>query len=272
MTNKYSAAALLMLGSLAAATAQGQDASRVQTKVLGDDNQPVLVQFNAAGKAAYAASDAQRALREQLPVSAADQFGFTHQKFSQFYKGVKVEHADYTVHAKGGAIESISGDFEKITGLNTTPTLSAAAALGHALDFVGARRYMWQDPAEEAGLKQLENNPSATYRPEGELVIVRSNLSGQQVLAWKFNIYAKQPVSRAYIYVDARTGQVVMQDAIIKHVGATGSFATKYSGTQSSATDSYNGSYRLREVTRGLGIETYNCRKGNSYTNVVDFT
>jgi len=282
MTNKYSAAALLMLGSLAAATAQGQDASRVQTKVLGDDNQPVLVQFNAAGKAAYAASDAQRALREQLPVSADDQFlparieadqiGFTHQKFSQFYKGVKVEHADYTVHAKGGAIESISGDFEKITGLNTTPTLSAAAALGHALDFVGARRYMWQDPAEEAGLKQLENNPSATYRPEGELVIVRSNLSGQQVLAWKFNIYAKQPVSRAYIYVDARTGQVVMQDAIIKHVGATGSFATKYSGTQSSATDSYNGSYRLREVTRGLGIETYNCRKGNSYTNVVDFT
>ena len=41
-----------MLGTLAANTAQAQDASRIQTKVLGDDNQPVLVQFNAEGKMA----------------------------------------------------------------------------------------------------------------------------------------------------------------------------------------------------------------------------
>ncbi|GAA4359080.1 M4 family metallopeptidase [Hymenobacter saemangeumensis] len=282
MTNKYSAAALVLFGALAASTAQGQDAGRIQTKVMGDDNQPVLVQFNAAGKAAYRASEAQTVLREQLALTADDQFlparietdqiGFTHQKFSQFYKGVKVEHADYTVHAKGGAIESISGDFEKISGLNTTPSLNAAAALTRALDYVGASRYMWQDPAEEASLKQQENNPNATYRPAGELVIVRSNATGQPVLAWKFNVYAKQPVSRAYIYVDARSGQVVFHDAIIKHAAATGSFATRYSGTQSSATDYTGTTYRLRELTRGLGIETYNCRKGNSYTNAVDFT
>jgi bacillolysin len=281
MTNKYSAAALLMLGTLAAATAQGQDASRIQTKVLGNDNQPELVQFNAAGKAAYRAADAQNVLREQLGLTAddqllparieADQIGFTHQKFSQYYKGVRVEHADYSVHAKGDAIESISGDFERIAGLNTTPSLSAADALGRALDFVGARRYMWQDAAEEAGLKQQEGNPDATYRPQGELVIVRSSLSGQQVLAWKFNVYAKQPISRAYIYVDARSGQVVFQDAIIKHVGAVATFATAYSGSRSSATETATGGYRLRELTRGLGIETYNARKSNSYTAAVDF-
>ncbi|MFC7667333.1 M4 family metallopeptidase [Hymenobacter humi] len=95
--------------------------------------------------------------------------------------------------------------------------------------------------------------------------------AGPLVLAWKFNIYAQQPVSRAYIYVDARTGEVVLQDNIIKHAAATGTFATKYSGTQTSATGTTTGGYYLRELTRGLGIETYNCRKGNSYTAAVDF-
>jgi Zn-dependent metalloprotease len=91
------------------------------------------------------------------------------------------------------------------------------------------------------------------------------------VLAWKFNVYAQQPVSRAFIYVDARSGEVVLQDNIIKHAAATGTFATKYSGTQSSATSTTTGGYYLREATRGSGIETYNCRKGNSYTSAVDF-
>ena len=119
MKKQYSAVALLMLGTLA--SAQAQDASRIQTKVLGEDNQPVLVQFNAEGKMAYRGADANQVLRQQLALTDADQMvartsetdqlGFTHQKFAQYYQGIRVEHADYTVHAKGGAIESISGDF-----------------------------------------------------------------------------------------------------------------------------------------------------------------
>ncbi|HEX8328174.1 MAG TPA: M4 family metallopeptidase [Hymenobacter sp.] len=204
-----------------------------------------------------------------------DQLGFSHQRFSQYYKGVKVEHANYNVHAKGGAVESISGDFERVVGLNITPALSEAAALRQALAKVGAKKYMWQDATEEAGLKRQENDNAATYAPKGELVIVRDARqnaeTGPLVLAWKFNIYAQQPISRAFVYVDARSGEVVLQDAIIKHAAATGTFATKYSGTQSSATTTTTGGYYLREATRGLGIETFNCRKGNSYTSAVDF-
>lgn len=188
---------------------------------------------------------------------------------------MKVEHANYNVHAKGGAVESISGDFERVVGLNITPALSEAAALRQALAKVGAKKYMWQDATEEAGLKRQENDNAATYAPKGELVIVRDARqnaeTGPLVLAWKFNIYAQQPISRAFVYVDARSGEVVLQDAIIKHAAATGTFATKYSGTQSSATTTTTGGYYLREATRGLGIETFNCRKGNSYTSAVDF-
>lgn len=288
MINKYSATALLLFAALASGTAQAQDAaSRIQNKVLGADNQPELIQFSAAEKQALRGVDASQVLRQQLALTNADQMvqrksevdqlGFTHQKFAQYYQGIRVEHADYTVHAKGGTVEAISGDFERISSLNIKPTLSAAAALSHALGHVGAQKYMWQDPAEEAGLKRQEGNAAATYAPKGELVIVRNQLSidaaksNQPTLAWKFDVYAQQPVSRAYIYVDANTGEVVLQDNIIKHVAATGTFGTKYAGTQSSATETATGGYRLRELTRGLGIETYNCRKGNSYTNAVDF-
>ena len=287
MTKHYSAAALLLIGTLAANVAQAQDARRVQTKVLGDDNQPVLVQFNAEGKAAYRGVEASQVLRQELALTNADQMrkarvetdqlGFVHEKFAQYYQGVRVEHADYTVHAKGGTVESISGDFEKIAGLNTTPSLNASDALKRALAFVGAQKYMWQDLGEETGLKQDTNNSAASYYPQGELVIVRNELGrqngtkGQPVLAWKFNVYAQEPVSRAYLYVDAQTGEVVAKDDIIKHTGATGTFATAYSGSRQINDGTTTGGYFLRETTRGLGIETYNMKKGTSYSKAVDF-
>ena len=288
MVNKYSAAMLLMISSLAATSAQAQEARRIQTKVLGEDKQPVLVQFSAEGKAAYRGVEGSQVLRQQLALTSedqmrsarveSDQLGFTHEKFAQYYQGVRVEHADYTVHAKGGTVESISGDFEKISGLNTSPTLSASAALDRALAHVGAQKYMWQDLGEETALKQDTKSSSASYYPKGELVIVRNELTkkagakDQPVLAWKFNVYAQEPVSRAYIYVNARTGEIVMQDNIIKHTGATGTFATAYSGTRSMADGTTTGGYFLREgTTRGLGIETYNMKKGQQYSRAVDF-
>jgi Zn-dependent metalloprotease len=41
-------------------------------------------------------------------------------------------------------------------------------------------------------------------------------------LAYKFNVYAAEPLSRADIYVDATSGKILLNDAIIKHVDANG--------------------------------------------------
>ena len=277
MKKAYSATTLLLLGSaLLSTTAQAQNASRIKSKVLGEDRQPVLVAFNEAGKTAYRGVPGEQVLRQELALTSADQLrllkaetdplGYTHQKFAQYYQGIRVEHADYMVHAKGGTVESISGDFERISGLNTTPGLGEQAALARALAAVGARKYMWQSKDANA----------ASFRPTGELVIVRDartgNEAGPLVLAWKFNIYAQQPISRAYVYVDARTGEVVLTDNIIKHAAATGTFATAYNGTRTFTNSTSTGGYVLREgTTRGLGIETYNCRKGDSFTAATDF-
>ncbi|WP_375436901.1 M4 family metallopeptidase [uncultured Hymenobacter sp.] len=286
MIKKYPVAALLLLGALPYSAAYAQEATRAAQKFLAEDGTPALIQFRSQAST-YALSQARQALVEQLQLNSDDQMlrsstetddlGFVHEKYSQYYKGVKVEHAAYTLHAKQGKVESMSGQVEHIEGLKVTPSLDADAALRYALAFVGATQYMWEDAVEEAGLQQQENDPTATYRPQGELVIVRNERNnnakqhGKPTLAWKFNVYAKAPISRAYIYVDAQTGEIVLQDAIIKHAAATGTFATKYAGTQSSATSTTTGGYYLREATRGQGIETYNCKKGSSYTNAVDF-
>ncbi|QDA60368.1 M4 family metallopeptidase [Hymenobacter jejuensis] len=286
MTKKYSAVALLMLGGLAQFGAQAQNAKHAAQRELAEDGSLVLVQYRGDTNP-YKQSEGKKALTDELELSADDQMlqaktetddlGFVHEKYNQYYRGIKVEHAAYSVHARKGTVEGLSGKYERIKKLDTTPSLDQAAALQRALSFVGAKKYMWQDAAEEAGLKEQENNPSATYKPQGELVIVRSQAAkngkdkGEAVLAWKFNIYAQQPVSRAYIYVDAHTGEVVMQDDIIKHTAATATFATAYSGTRSLANETTTGGYRLREYTRGLGVETYNCKKGSSYTSATDF-
>jgi bacillolysin len=271
MTNKYSAAALLLFASFV--SAQAQDVAKIANKVIGNDGQPELVQFTAEGKAALRGVSSDQVLRQQLALTTADQMvqrsadtdqlGFVHQRFAQFYQGIRVEHADYVVHSKSGGVEAINGDFERIVKLNITPSVSQKIALNSALSHVGARTYMWQTN---------EANAEA-FKPTGELVIVRDARveNGPQVLAWKFNVYAAAPVSRAYIYVDAHSGAVVLQDNIIKHAAATGSFATAYSGTRSFDDGSTTGGYYLRETTRGLGIETYNCKKGNSYTAATDF-
>ncbi len=283
MVHPYKAVALALLSS-AAIQAQAQNAARAPQITHHENGTPEMVRFQR--QFAPAASELQPVMRGVLgldpqsdlrPVrNESDDLGFTHQKFQQYYQGVKVENAFYTAHVRRDAVESLSGEMRVIRGLNVQPIIAAEAALPSALAFVHARQYMWEKPEEAKFAQEAEGKTS--FRPSGELVIVANTLTtdeaqfGQPVLAWKFNIYAAAPVSRAWVYVDAHTGQVVAHDAIIKHADATASFATAYSGIRSMTTDSYNGSFRLREVARGLGIETYNMRKGTSYTAAVDFT
>jgi len=270
------------------AAAQSPALGRVGTlpAELAEDGTPFLIRLGASSQARPAASQRQQVLRQQLGLgpdeqmrplrTETDALGYTHERFQQYYKGVKVEHGVYTTHERAGTIESLSGEVKRpAPGLSVQPTLSESAALQRALAAVGARHYKWEDAAEEALLRRQTGDPQATFRPKGELVLVgdfrRPATARPLVLAWKFNVYAQEPVSRDLLYVDARTGQVVLRDAIIKHVNAPGTMETRYLGTRTSQADAFAGGYRLRETTRSKGVTTLNCRKGTSFAAAVDF-
>ncbi len=248
-----------------------------------DNDTPTFVQFKDDSKKDEA--DSKQAIKNYLKSSINNDFkpeksekdglGFTHTKHQQYYKGLKVEFGTYVTHARNGFIETMSGDYKKIDDdFDTKAVVPESIALAYAVKSVGAKEYMWQ--TEDAA--EYYSKVKGKLQPAGELVIIE-NFQGltkadkiKPRLAWKFDIYATQPLSRANVYIDAKNGEWIFSDAIIHHAAAPGTFATRYSGTQSSTTDSFNGSFRLRDVSRGLGVETYNLRKGTNYNRAVDFT
>jgi len=213
--------------------------------------------------------------------SEKDNLGFTHYRYQQTYKGYPIHSNIFIIHVKNNRIASMNGQLFSKLDVSATATLTEAQALGKAIDFVGADSYKWQIPDEERLLKYTLDNENATWFPKGELMMVPSdnNFKGLHYrLAYRFDIYAHQPMSRQWIFVDASTGQVILtlqrihsenQDML---ANASATAATKYSGTRTIMTDYTGSTYRLRETGRGLGIETYDLNNGTNYGSAVDFT
>ncbi|MFL5752468.1 MAG: M4 family metallopeptidase [Bacteroidia bacterium] len=205
-----------------------------------------------------------------------DNFGFIHTRFHQYYNSVLIEGTSLITHAKNGRLVSVNGDFIQDTKAATTVSLSEKAALQKALGKVNAKRYKWENKDHENALKTAFNDPGFGFFPKGELVIVQKNGENYSAastrLAYKFNIYAEEPLYRAYIYVDANSGEIINEKNLICTIDVAGTANTKYSGTQTITCDNYGtGQYRLRETGRGTGIETYNLNNSMTYTN-TDFT
>jgi hypothetical protein len=92
-------------------------------------------------------------------------------------------------------------------------------------------------------------------------------------LAYKLDLYAHEPMGRRLYFIDAETGAVLGKREIMHNVNTIGTAVTAYSGTRTIGVDSLSpGSFRLRETTRGLGIQTFNLNKGTSYGSATDFT
>lgn len=204
-----------------------------------------------------------------------DQLGFSHNKLQQYYKGYKIEDAIILTHSKNNEVKSFNGDWFKDINLSNSISISEQQALQFALTKIGAKKYKWDNKAEEAHMQEALNNPNFSYKPVGELCIVPTIDSKTKTVtfqyAYKFNIYAEEPLYRANIFVDASTGKIVKEHNLICTIDAVGTANTKYSGTKSITTDSYTSGYRLRETGRGGGIETYNMNNTQTY-GTTDFT
>lgn len=206
----------------------------------------------------------------------SDNLGFTHIKYEQAYKGKPIELAEWIVHTKNGEIHSMNGKLLDKAPKNFEEIVGEEVALRAAQSYVGAVSYKWEFAAEENHLKAETGNPNASYYPSGKLTYMSKNLeinSAELRLTYKFNIYAQEPLSRQYVYVDASTSEIVFSNQIIHTANTTGTAITGYSGTQTINVDSLNpNSFRLRQTVSGNGVNTFNMLSGSSYPNSVDFT
>ncbi|MBN2572700.1 MAG: M4 family metallopeptidase [Ignavibacteriales bacterium] len=201
-------------------------------------------------------------------ITKPDELGFNSKKLQQYYKGIKIEFGIINAISKEGKLKYTNGNHVKVQDLSTIPKLTEQQALEYALKFINAEKYAWEDSQKEDLIKQIENDKNATYFPIGELVIIEKNRYTENsipVLAYKFDIYALNPISRKNYYIDASTGDVIFTDAILKHV--EGIASTRYSGQRSIETQQSSGQFRLRDNSRGNGIITYNNFNQSSHTN-----
>ncbi|MES2543754.1 MAG: M4 family metallopeptidase [Bacteroidota bacterium] len=220
----------------------------------------------------------------QAQTASVDRTGMSHQRQQQFYKGIKVEFGMLITHTLNGKLTSINGELYNASGLNLTPTITKSQGLTKAMISTNATKFLWDDE-NQASLMGYK-------KPEGELVVFPLVVTGEVKLAYKYDVYTTQPISRAEIFIDAQNGNVLYKNPIIKHATnlisdkeikeyakkveliTTGNAATRYSGARNIETsfDSSISKYVLNDATRGLGINTYNCERTNTRpsTNFVD--
>lgn len=298
--------ALFASVSFLAVDANAQDAGKnVKQKIVNENGKPSLIVFKES--ATYKSTDAAKAFVEQLGLkgnstfsktkSETDKLGFAHDKFQLYHEGLKVEFSTYTLHSKSGKLNSMSGEVYNLEGVNTKPSISPEAAFDLALGRIGAKKYLWENPADAAAMGYV--------KPKGELVLLPSmeeqgtkKSDDHCRLAYKFDIYASSPASRGDIYIDAVTGKTLFYNATIKHLGehsngkgmnvlltdaksnshlsaasaVAANAATRYSGTQTIETSLSGSSYILSDVSRGNGVQTYNSARTATYptTNFTD--
>ncbi|MCC7303612.1 MAG: M4 family metallopeptidase [Bacteroidia bacterium] len=205
-----------------------------------------------------------------------DHLGYQHYRYQQYHKGYKVKDGIYILHSRNGQVVSMNGFFIENIQAAGTPGIPETAALQKALEYIGADSYKWQVESEENFIKMVKKDASASYFPKAtlEYIAVKGDYTKRDMrLAYRFDIYAHEPMSRRWIFVDAVSGDIIYELDRICHADVNGTANTRYSGTQNIVADQTGPSaYRLRETGRGLGVETYDLNNGTNYGNAVDFT
>jgi len=197
---------------------------------------------------------------------------WVHVKFSARQNGVVISNKIIIAHFMNGKLVSLNGDLSDPQRAGNSFVISEKTALKSALAKVNAKKYKWENKEEEQHMRNALNDPDFSYAPSGEKVIFEK--SGKLYNAFRFNIYAETPLYRANVFVDASNGKILEEHNLICHADVPATAVTKYSGTQGLTVD-YTGSlHRLREVQRGLGIETFNMKNTSVYSTnaAADFT
>lgn len=175
-----------------------------------------------------------------------------HIRYDQYYDDTKVDGAGFALHFAGGKMTLAQGKFVEIKDLKSTASITA-------------------DEAARFFAKSLDIPFDAVTDYRGELII-KEMPNQVPMLVFKIALSAENPNNNSFGFIDANTGDLLMTEAKYSHVAATGTFATRYSGTKQSITESISGSFRLEDFTRGAIIRTWNLNGSTNTSFRVSIT
>jgi len=281
-------ALLITVFATAQTTYTGKDADRIipgAEKIITANvsNIPTFVKFRSSSELDFYNYNTWLSSTFNLPanygllllnVEQDKQLNMLHYRYRQTINGLPLERTMMIVHTKNNKVVSISSEvFNYVPNIAANASLSEEDALNMALNYMNADSYRWQSAYQEKQLKEVTKDPNATWYPKAELVYAPMKglfNADSYRLAYKFDIYAEKPVKRNYIYVDALTGEIILDESRIQDVDIPATAYTQYSGIRTMMTSGSPGNYVMSETGRGNGIHTYNNQTNNAPQN-VDF-
>jgi len=183
----------------------------------------------------------------------SDREGYVHELFDQYYNGVKVEGAGYNFHYYNGVMYFAHGNYVKMVGFNTKPTISAEEAKNTFANY-----------------KKIPVDSVIRYY--SDLIIKEIPLKNETLLflVYRIRLISDHPDNIEIGIVDAQTGSILITEPAICNAAAVGTFATRYSGSRQAHTDRITNNYILFNDTRGANIYTRNLNSNTNITNCVE--
>jgi len=251
----------------------------IKSRIINKDGVVEFIKFDNKTKSNF--KEGSKVLQQFLTASEAitfvklktstDKIGMTHEKYQEYYNGIPVEFGVYNIHLKGQNLSSINGDYYPVENINTTPSISALNAITKAKEQVNAKAFI-DDTTIPHHHDESYNGPQPT------LVIFPKleNVNSINRLAYKLDIYAKSPLYRADVYVDAHTGEVIFENNQIHEIDTPATGTTLYNGVQNFTAEQTGNMYRLRQASSSNGIHTLDLNNVpggvSGIANANDFT
>lgn len=144
----------------------------------------------------------------------SDELGFTHFRFQQYHKGVKIIGAETILHHNGSYLKSMNGDISENLDMDVVPVIQKESGLETAKSVCKAEKFVWEHPEIAEALSKNSNGQKDFSKPTGELVICRKNWDGDfaaenLALAYLYRLIALPMHFSMDVYVDAKTGAII---------------------------------------------------------------
>lgn len=142
----------------------------------------------------------------------SDELGMTHYRYSQYFKNIPIENAEFIVHAKNNRALTANGFLAlNFTPSETAPAISEDEALKIVTERIPSERYLREDGlVEELGSAGTKAG-SPQHRPKGTLIFAQkpNTDSEEWVLAWMFKVYVLPLERSRQLYINASDGSIL---------------------------------------------------------------
>ncbi|MEO7272606.1 MAG: hypothetical protein ABIX28_19980, partial [Vicinamibacterales bacterium] len=203
--------------------------SRLGTVAVTSQNAPLLRSWDATVEAMRRDGDL------VLSRSRSDTvlLGRTHERYQQYYSGIRVVGGELTRQTSSGVTTSIFGELQAVAGIADRPALSA-------------------DVARER-FRSISDQDFPDSRPV-ELVVLATT-EGGHALAYTTHVWSNGSWLRTYL--DASTGAVVLQYSDLQTQAAVGTGTGVLGDTKKISTNQQSGRYVADDQLRPPTLITY---------------